>query len=226
MAKKKELARAETVLQMAKGSVTNFFDVYNKVHRTRIAGRGAPSDKEQDLLRAALVFAAAGLDSTLKELIKGSLRTLSKNDTSVQDQLEKFVQRKLRGDSNEASPAAGNKFLASILASAQPQERLLNEYVLDLTGNSLQSVKQLFKSADALGANTKLIEDDKDKLEKIFSARNQIIHELDVQFSGKVGRRTRKPKTQKQIREQCDLLLNVAEELIRSVDIRIRGGTP
>jgi hypothetical protein len=209
--------RADTALDMARDSVKNFFDTYEKVRQARNAGQGAPMDNEQDLLRAALVFAAAGLDSTLKELIKGSVRTLSKIDTTVQEQFETFVQRKLRGDSEEPGPVSGNKFLASILASALPQERLLNEYVLYLTGSSLQSVDQLFKSASALGADTKLIADNKTELTKIFAARNRIIHELDVKFTGKVGHRQRNRPKKSEIERQCKLLLDVAAAIIGSV---------
>jgi len=217
VAEKKECERADTVLDMARDSVKNFLDTYEKVRKARNAGQGAPMDNEQDLLRAALVFAAAGLDSTLKELIKGSVRPLSKIDPNVQDQFETFVQRKLRGDSDEPGPAPGYKFLASIIASALPQERLLNDYVLYLTGSSLQSVDQLFKSASALGAETKLIADNKTELTKIFSARNQIIHELDVKFTGKVGHRQRNRPKKKEIEKQCKLLLDVAAAIIASV---------
>ncbi len=223
MTEKKELERASTVLEMAKGSVRNFFDIYEKVRQARNAGQGAPMDNEQDLLRAALVFAAAGLDSTLKELIKGSMRPLSKINTNVQEQFESFIQRKLRGDSDELGPASANKFLASILASDLPQERLLSEYVLYLTGSSLQSVDQLFKSTSALGAETKIIADNKAELKKIFSARNQIIHELDVKFTGKVGHQQRNRPRKSEIEKQCKLLIDVAEAIIKSVRNNMLG---
>ena len=92
-----ETERARKVLAQARDSVKGFLKAFDTVRRARNA-KGNPTDEEQDLLRASLVFAAAGLDSVAKELIKGSIRTLAGSDSDVQRELETFVRRQIRGD--------------------------------------------------------------------------------------------------------------------------------
>ena len=96
----RETARASKVLGQARDSVAGFLNAFDTVRHARNA-KGNPTDEEQDLLRAALVFSAAGLDSVLKEVIKGAIRALAASDPDVQGELETFVQRQLRGDSDE-----------------------------------------------------------------------------------------------------------------------------
>ena len=215
----KETKRARTVLEHAKESVDNFFGAYDKMRKKK---QGAPTDNEQDMLRAGLVFSAAGLDSALKELIRGSVRSLASVDSNVQDQFETFIQRQLRSDGEDVESISGFKFLAGILASQAPQERLLNEYVLYLTGTSLQSVDQLFRSAKALGAEMKLISDNKSKLTTIFGVRNSIIHELDVKFSGKSGKRQRNIRKRTDLKSYSELLLKIADEIITKVENKVK----
>ena len=117
-----ETVRAHKVLDQARDSVGGFLRAFDTVRQTRGA-RGNPTDEEQDLLRAALVFAAAGLDSVTKELIKGSIRELAASDPDVQTELETFVQRQLRGDTDEPDAVGGTRFLAKILVAGSPQDR-------------------------------------------------------------------------------------------------------
>ena len=61
----KETVRARRVLSQARDSAEGFLKAFDKVREVRGAA-GSTTDQEQDLLRATLVFAAAGLDSALK----------------------------------------------------------------------------------------------------------------------------------------------------------------
>lgn len=226
MAKKQpkieEIGRAHIVNEHAKLSVKNFFKAFDTVKETR-KSKGPPTDEEQDLLRAALVFAGAGLDSSVKELIRGSLRTLAKQDTNVQKEFETFVQRQLRGDSSEdGNGSSHHKFLASVLLSPSPQERLLNDYIRYLTGSSLQSVDQLFKAVKALGIDLPILQENKPKLAEIFDVRNKIIHELDVRFSGMQGKRHRNSRKRPELQDFSDLLLKVAEALVTAVESKLK----
>jgi hypothetical protein len=220
MTNRQETFRARTVLERASASVNNFLDIYDAFMQTRPKG-GAPSDQDQDLLRAAIVFAASGLDSALKELIRGSLKQLAQIDVGVQREFETFVQRQLRGDIEESEALGGIKFLASILASSSPQSKLLNDYVFYLTGASLQSIEQLFKTVKALGVDTKFLIDQKAKLVEFFDARNIIIHELDIKFTGKQGRRNRNIRRRTDTQEQSNTILSVTEKIILEVERKL-----
>lgn len=61
-------ADASSVLDRAKKTVASLEEAFDTVRQQRGVTSGAPTDEEQDLLRAALVFAAAGLDSALKPI--------------------------------------------------------------------------------------------------------------------------------------------------------------
>ncbi len=83
----------------------------------------------------------------------------------------------------------GTKFLARILVAGDPQDRLIDLYVLDLTGSSLQSADQLMRAAKALGLKPSDMDVDPTELKPIFGARNKIIHELDVNLERTATRR-------------------------------------
>ena len=83
MSEHEETSKAKKVVNHAKDSVRGFLDAFTAVRAHRNAERGAPTDEDQDLARAALVFAAAGLDSCIKHLIKDSIHSLSIFDRNV-----------------------------------------------------------------------------------------------------------------------------------------------
>ena len=95
-----EVSRARNVLAQAKSSVKHFYQAFDTVRDARKAS-GPPTVGEQDLVRAALVFAAAGLDSSAKELVKGSIRLLAEIDPTVQDGLLEFTRRQLRQEADD-----------------------------------------------------------------------------------------------------------------------------
>lgn len=213
--------RARTVLDHAKSSVQNFFKAFETVRESRGAGQGAPTDEEQDLLRSALIFAAAGLDSILKQLIREALPSLAEFDPFVEQEFETFVQRQLRGDSENPEGAVGHRFLARLLVSSSPYKRLLEDYVLHLTGTSLQSVEQLFKTTKALGIDSETLKQNREKLTNIFEIRNKIIHELDVAFAGGRGQRMRNRRTRPSLEEYTRILIALAEEMIDNIETKL-----
>jgi len=114
-----EKLKARIILESARSSTKSFFDAFDKVRQARGATTGAPTDEEQDLLRASLVFAAVGLDSMLKQLVRVAIGRLAQKDPKVQAELETFVQRRLRGDSEDHEALSSHKFLAGVLVSAR-----------------------------------------------------------------------------------------------------------
>ena len=188
---------------------------------SRVARRntgGRTTTAEQDLLRAMLTFAAAGLDSLLKRLIRDTIRLLASHDEKVQEELEKFTLRKLKGESDDSDVPSGFKFLSKIISSQDLNETLIDEYITELTGSSLQSDKQLFKACNALGLEPNRVGLDRQDLKDIFKARNQIIHELDIQLMSGQGRRTRRRDT---MLEYSEGLIEIGKFFIEEVERKI-----
>lgn len=217
----KETIRARKVLDQSVLSSDGFYEAFVSVREYRKAARGASTDKEQDLLRAAVVFAAAGLDSVVKELIRGCIHRLAAIDSSVQREFEIFVSRQLRGDTEDPDSVGGRRFLAKILAAHAPQARLIELYILELTGSSLQSASQLTKAAKALGLEPKRVGIDVDELQETFDTRNKIIHELDVNLEKTAARRSRNSRTWNDMVEHSNKLLEIADSMIDGVETKL-----
>src|SRR6185312_5289604 len=146
-----ETRNAATIYAYTHSSASSLHNAFMSVWTARGAARGATTDSEQDLLRAMLVMACAGLDATIKQLIKDSLLQLANRHGGVQKEFKKFLIRKIKaGDETSFSPG-GAAFLANMIAAANSQVQAISEYVYDLTGESLQSHEQVLKAAAALG---------------------------------------------------------------------------
>ena len=216
-----ETKKARQAQKHAKSSAKNFHSAFTTVRKARNAAQGPPTDGEQDLIRAALVFAAGGLDVTVKELIRDSLKKLASFDEDVAAGFEKFTQRQLRSDLALTGSSDPSKFLAQILVSTSPYERLIEKYIYDLTGSSLQSVDELFKAASALDISDAFIKEHQTKLKEAFNVRNSIIHELDINFEAGVGQRQRKSRTKSKLEEYSNLMLKVAEDFIKQTEAKL-----
>ena len=176
--------------------------------------RGSATDEEQDVLRAMLVFAAAGLDSSLKNLFSKCLQQLILEDTKVKEAFEKFIQREL--SKGTAEQPLNTKLLAKALVEPLPIFHLGEQYVYDLTGSSLQSADQIFSASAALGIDPlKQAKLDKKRLDEIFEARNKIIHEFDIDFSG--ARRNRVQRTMTTMICMTNDILELSERFIEMV---------
>ena len=214
-----ETANARVILEHARGTVQAFDEAFSVVRANRGVTSGAPTDEEQDLLRAALVLAAAGLDSLTKHLIRESLPRLVEVDPAVQRGLEDFAVRSMRGDIGGETDARGIKFLARIIAAPSQRGRLIEEYVDSLTGSSMQSPDQLFQAAAALGLDPKTTGVDVKVLKPIFDTRNDIIHELDIDLAG--AKRKRHSRTRGKMLADAKALLEVGEGLIAGVEKKL-----
>lgn len=215
--------KARTILESARVSANSFLGAFDTVRQARGATTGKPRHEEQDLLRASLVFAAAGLDSMLKQLIHETIKELAEKDAQVQTELEKFAQRQIRGDSENTETVSGHKFLATVLVAASPQDRIVEEYIRELTGSSLQSADQLFKTTTALGLDPNTIGLDRAKLKSAFDVRNKIIHELDVNLKTARGKQSRRGRTKAELEAHAEHLLDVGEKILKGVEDKLKS---
>ena len=211
-----ETSKARTILKYAHESAAGLLESFAAVRAQRGASRGTTTDKEQDLLRACLIFAAAGLDSTLKQLIRDALPSLIRRSPEVKDGLEEFVRRQIRGEEDAGEAAIGRKFLAKILTADNQLDELIEQYILNLTGSSLQSAAELAKAANALGVKPGDVGVDPRSLKPIFGDRNKMIHELDIKLSAPT--RNRESRARERIIENANVLLEIGERIIGAVE--------
>lgn len=211
---------AATILKYTHESAKALLGAYESMRESRGAARGMTTDAEQDVLRAMLVMAAAGLDGMAKQLIRDTLPILVHRYPEVQEGLEKFITRQIRGDANAPELATGTKFLARVLAAESQQRQVIEEYIRELTGGSLQSVDELMRVAAAFGLKSHQVGIDPNKLKDVFDVRNKIIHELDIDLAGE--RRKRNIRKQKEMKEATDLVLSIGFQLVSAVDSKLQ----
>lgn len=86
---------AYVILCNAHDAVRSFLDTFETVRKTRSA-KGMSTDEEQDLLRAMVLFAGAGLDSMVKQLIRDALPAIIERDEGATLQFKDYIEKRLR----------------------------------------------------------------------------------------------------------------------------------
>lgn len=210
---------AALILARAHESSEALLKAFSLARTVQGKSRGMSTDEEQDLLRAMLVMAAAGLDGMTKQIVRDALPTLIECDEKALASFEKFLARQIRPDRQESDQAGGAKFLAKVLSRPAPHTAAIAEYVRDLTRGSLQSADSLFEVVGALGLWPNEVGIDPKSLGPIFEARNKIIHELDVNLGAE--RRTRNLRTRPVMIGYTNKLLDVAEQVLAAVDAKL-----
>jgi hypothetical protein len=151
--------------------------------------------------------------------VRDCIDELLENDAQVREGFEKFIRKRISGEGDILELAGGAKFMALVLADKKPRRRLIEEYIKELTGESLQSAEEVLRTATALGIDHKALKLDIPKLKEIFRIRNKIIHELDIDLEA--------PKRKRRVRSQADLLdnsdhiLSVTTKILKAVDAKI-----
>lgn len=212
---KAQTKTAALILEHSVESANSLWAAYDLARMNRGKPRGITTDQEQDLLRAMVIAAASGLDASLKRLIRDCLPHLIKDSGDVHEAFEKFVARYLQSGEG----AISTKHLARTLAAGDAQLHLIGQYVYDLTGDSLQSADQLLKTCAAVGADAKACVGDIADVKKIFAARNQMIHELDMNLEHPI--RKRRVRTQADMKRYAERLLAISRAIVHDVDKRI-----
>jgi hypothetical protein len=188
-------------------------DSFDKVRKARNA-HGTPTDEEQDLLRAMLLFATAGLDSMVKQLITDTLPEIIERDKGAAENFKQYIERRL-----EKNERLDRRFLADIIADAHPRKRMIQILVEDLTSRSLQSTEQLLKTAAFFNIPSNTITANPGVLTNIFSARNQIAHEMDVDFQQ--SNRSRRPRAKAIMDKFTNEIFKTAEHFLVEVDKKL-----
>lgn len=197
--------------------VLGTLDVLRNVRKEKQGDiRGRLAVNEEDQLRAAIIFTGAGLDSTLKQLIRDTLPRLLFIDEG-KSKFEAFATSRLR-----SVESTDPRMVARYMTAPDPRSRLIEDYIYELTGSSLQSADEVGKVAGALGVKNKDLRKRITALKPLFVARNEISHELDLQSPEKRGDRTRRTRAMKSTKKICDEGFGVGQGLINVVDAKLK----
>jgi hypothetical protein len=200
-------------------AVNSFYYVYRS---WRTGAKGGPSTHaQQDLYRAMLIFACAGLDIFVKQLIKTKLPKLIGSDKSAEAKFKEHVRRGLGKDDKQILNT-----VALALIDRNPRDVFLSDYLDSMTTDSLQSVDELYRVSEASGLDTRTIfgSDRKNLLKDAFTVRNQIIHEMDIVVSNegtkKTGHRTRRQRRADLMEKHTRAMLDLARDLFAAYKMK------
>ena len=210
---RRQCGNAFTLLCNAHDTSGSFLQVFNTTRKGRNA-RGAATDKDQDLLRAMLTFACAGLDSLVKQLIKDALPDVINCNEAAERTFRTDIERRVR-----RGEEIDHRFLADVLTRQRPRDRLIEILVSDLTSQSLQSKDQLLRVGSFFDIQSDLITPDPNDLAKIFTARNQIVHEMDIYFSPTDG--NRRSRTKQDMVANANEIFRVSKVFLEQVDHKL-----
>lgn len=211
--KNDEVINSYYILSSIHDSSNSFYALFERVRKERKA-IGTPTDEEQDLLRAMFLFASSGLDSMVKQLVLDALTEVIHCDEGAHSLFVAHLEKRLqRGE------AADYKILAKALSSTHPKICMIDDLVYSLRANSLQSKDQLLKVAAHFNIPSNALVSDFKLLEKIFEARNQIAHEMDVNLGQK--NRSRRSRKKDDLWDYTQEILRICGVFIMEVDKRI-----
>lgn len=210
------LVKPASIYEYTHASASSLVTAFDDAKTKRGNRRGVLTDQEQDILRASLVMCCAGVDAALKQAIRDCFETLLEKNKLVREGFEKFIRKRIGGEGDVREIASGVKFLAQVLADKAPRARLIEDYIRELTGDSLQSADEILRTVAALGLETKTLALEILRLKEIFEIRNKIIHELDLDLNA--PKRKRKVRSQKDLLDNSDFMLATIKKLLEALD--------
>lgn len=210
------LHSAQRYLAAAHDSVSSFIqETYPTLRELRKGSRGRLTHSEQDVFRAAVVFAGAGIDTVFKQALRSCVPIQIDSSEGARKEYLDFVERHIT-----SGPTLSTKRLAALLTAPSSDEALRRAYVEELTGSSLQARNQVTKSLAALGlhAETDLFKDAKN-LDLLFRTRNEIAHEMDMLPSAVRGRgkRSRHDRGVHKYIDMCHTGLNYCQRVLNAL---------
>lgn len=208
---------AQRFLASAYDSVSSLIEQsYPALRSQRDGGRGRLTHAEQDLFRAAVVFAGAGVDAVLKQALRSCVPIQILRSSSAREKYIKFVE----GYIQDGQPISSRR-MARLLIEASPELMLREAYVQRLTGSSLQSQEQVTVALAAMGleGRQELFKESKD-LNDLFKTRNQIAHEMDMTLTAvrSRGKRTRHERSLTTYVSMCHTGLNYCQRVLNALE--------
>jgi hypothetical protein len=203
------------IAQYAHSTATSLLAGFNSLRK----GPGTTKHEEQDLLRAMLLLAGAGLDACAQQVVKDTLSTLVQGDEDARKELVAYATRVLRRASSGEGAVEGvdPATLASLLIGS-PEVNLIDGLVEDLTKSSMQSVEELKRVSRHLGvAKSQPLLTAIQGCRGPLKVRNRIAHDMDVNIT-KGKSRNRRSRKREDMVKATNCLLVTADRLIEAVD--------
>ena len=181
--------QARRLLDGSYRSVDDILVTAQELERGRRAANGSTkgrrAQREVDLLRAALVFSSAGIDASMTRLVNDAGRVLIRaSKTGAHAQFREFLKQEIPAKVVDSG-------LRGVLLEMEIDETILTYYLSQKTKASFQGSGDLKKrvvTVLGLPAST-LSRSVVDDLDKFFTARNEIVHQMDFTESlGSSGR--------------------------------------
>lgn len=130
------------------------------------------------------------------------------------ENLQRFVSRRIkRGEQPDYDTLAG------ILLDKDPLRKMTEALVQDITSGSLQSVEELTKIASHFDIPADTIVGNRSALQETFAMRNEIIHEMDMDFSSR--NRNRKSRTRDSMVSATNNVFGTASSFLGTVDAKL-----
>ena len=219
-----QIRGARKYLEATHSSVDGLFASYRRLRVSHERGAvGRVRTEEADLLRAAIVFTSSGVDACCKLLLRETLPTLLDRPSSARNKFDAFLRDEIGRPRNAAD-------FHRALVDLQPRSRLIEYYIEDRTRGSLQSSGDLRKRVkQTLGIPDAILPDHRlTSLDSFFSARNQVVHEMDfVSLRNAVSAprkgAARHRRTARAVALQCGVALEVIAEIIGAAATVIRA---
>jgi len=159
-----------------------------------------------------LVLALAGLDSSVKQLVKDTVPVLVGKNPSTDQALEDFAVRRL----GDLERDRDKKYLVRLLRSHATEQQLIDDLIDDLTSDSMQSVDQLLAVCNVLGVRDRPMVESVRSLSDAFDVRNHVIHEMDINFAA--TNRNRTSRTRASMVRETNRVLEVTKTILEAVD--------
>jgi hypothetical protein len=168
-----------------------------------------------DLLRAMLVFASSGLDSMVKQLALDVLPSIIRVNSGAKDALRGHIEKRLR-----RGEGIDSKYLSAILTEQDSLTYLIDDLVESIRESSAQSKEQLLKIAAHFDIPANAVCPNPNEIQNVFDARNEISHEMDVDFGQ--PNRSRRPRPRDTMMTLTNRIFDVANRFLQQVDQRMR----
>ncbi|MCF1592382.1 hypothetical protein [Streptomyces muensis] len=204
-----EVERSGARLVATHKSVAGLFTTLNELRAAQEDMRGAISETHRDQARAAIVFTAAGIDACLRTLLRDSLYTLLQEPGDPHGAfVSALMSNRLSGELTKATKQA--------VVDIDPRSALIDLYVQDLTGSSIQGAADLIRCRNALGLKQEPALDDAilKGHQPFFNARHEVVHELDLIDPSGRGTRGRRHRDIAAVGAQCDGALQLMHAFI------------
>ena len=179
-----------------------------------------------DLLRAAIVFTASGVDACCTILLRDALPTLIQRHTGARQQYDAFFRRDL-------NQPADSRALHQALTGPNPSEHLIDYYVNAKTKSSLQGSGDLLQRVRSpLAIPNEVVPKERfTALDSFFSARNQIVHNMDYKsLEDAVARpktgSTRIQRSPSVVAHQCSQAIELVADLIHATATQLQKPRP